>query len=54
MEQGEYAPPELLLATNRLAYEDYLAWREGCHGTLDTVLADGVAQACTWLDEARS
>ena len=29
MEHDEYVPLELLLATNRLAYEDYRAWREG-------------------------
>ena len=44
MEQGEYAPLELLLATNRLAYEDYRAWREGRLETLDAVLADGTAE----------
>ena len=41
MEHGEYAPLELLLATNRLGYEDYRAWREDRLQTLDAVLADG-------------
>ena len=54
MEHGEYAPLELLLATNRLAYEDYRAWREGRLETLDAVLADGTAQTRMWLDGARS
>ena len=54
MEHGEYAPLELLLATNRLAYEDYRAWREGRLETLDAVLADGTAETRMWLDGARS
>ena len=54
MEYGEYAPLELLLATNRLAYEDYRAWREGRLETLDAVLADGTAQTRMWLEGARS
>ena len=54
MEQGEYAPLELLLATNLLAYEDYRAWREGRLQTLDALLADGALETRMWLDEARS
>ena len=54
MEHGEYAPLELLLATNLLAYEDYRAWREGRLETLDAVLADGTAETRMWLDGARS
>ena len=50
MEHGEYAPLELLLATNRLGYDDYRAWREGRLETLDAVLADGKREICAWLD----
>ena len=54
MEHGEYVPLELLLATNRLAYEDYRAWREGRLETLDAVLADGQRESCAWLEAAQS
>ncbi len=54
MEHGEYAPLELLLATNRLGYEDYRAWREGRLGNLDAVLAGGPRDARAWLEPARS
>ena len=54
LEHGEYAPLELLLATNRLAWEDYRAWREGRIETLDAVLADGKRETCTWLVEAQA
>ena len=54
MEHGEYVPLELLLATNRLAYEDYRAWREGRLDTLDAVLADGHRESCAWLEAAQS
>ena len=54
MEHGEYAPLELLLATNRLGYEDYRAWREGRLGTLDAVLADGKRVLPAWLEGAQS
>ena len=54
MEHGEYAPLELLLATNRLGYDDYRAWREGRLETLDAVLADGKREICAWLDGAQS
>ena len=54
MEQGEYAPLELLLATNRLAYEDYRAWREGRIETLDAVLADGTVETRMWLEGAQA
>ena len=54
MEHGEYVPLELLLATNRLAYEDYRAWREGRLETLDAVLADGHRESCAWLEAAQS
>ena len=54
MEHGEYVPLELLLATNRLGYEDYRAWREGRLETLDAVLADGQRESCAWLEAAQS
>ena len=54
MEHGEYSSIELLLATNRLGYEDYRAWREGSLGSLDSVLADGPRETRTWLEAARS
>ena len=53
-EQGEYAPLELLLATNRLAWEDYRAWREGRIETLDAVLADGNRETREWLEQAQA
>ena len=49
---GFYSPVELLLATNRLGYDDYRAWRRGDRGTLDGLLRDGVAEARTLLEEA--
>lgn len=36
-EHGRCSPLELLLATNRLGYEDYRAWRRGERATLDGV-----------------
>ena len=54
MEHGEYVPLELLLATNRLAYEDYQAWRDGRLATLDAVLADGARKARILLEGAHS
>ena len=54
MEHGEYSPLELLLATNRLGYEDYRAWRGGRLQSLDAVLADGPDEARTWLEGAES
>ena len=54
MEHGEYSPLELLLATNRLRYEDYRAWREGCLASLDAVLAGGPHEVRTWLEAAQS
>ena len=54
MEHGEYAALELLLATNRLGYEDYRAWREGRLETLDGVLADGKREICAWIEAAQS
>lgn len=49
---GFYSPVELLLATNRLGYDDYQAWRRGDHPTLDALLRDGVAKTRTLLEEA--
>ena len=54
MEHGEYAPLELLLAANRLGYEDYRAWREGRLGSLDAVLAGGPHEVRVWLEGAQS
>ena len=54
MEHGEYAPLELLLATNRLGYDDYRAWRECRLETLDAVLADGKREICAWIEGAQS
>ena len=54
MEHGEYVPLELLLATNRLAYEDYRAWRDGRLATLDAVLADGARETRVLLEGAQS
>ena len=54
MEHSEYAPLELLLATNRLGYEDYRAWREGRLATLDAVLADSTRETRLWLEGAQS
>ena len=54
MEHGEYSPLELLLATNRLRYEDYRAWREGRLASLDAVLAGGPHEIRTWLERAQS
>ncbi|MDE0443088.1 MAG: hypothetical protein OXL38_13320 [Gammaproteobacteria bacterium] len=49
---GFYSPVELLLATNRLGYDDYRAWRRGDRRTLDALLRDGVEEARTFLEEA--
>lgn len=38
LEQGAFAPLELLFATGRLLYTDYEAWRRGEVGRLDEVL----------------
>ena len=54
VEHGEYAPLDLLLATNRLGYEDYRAWRECRLETLDAVLTDGGRKTRAWLEAARS
>ena len=54
MEHGEYAPLELLLATNRLGYDDYRAWRDGRLETLDAVLADAKRETRAWLEGAQS
>ena len=54
VEHGEYAPLELLLATNRLGYEDYRGWRECRLETLDAVLTDGGRRTRAWLEGAQS
>ena len=40
-EHGSCSPLELLLATNRLDYDDYRAWRRGERKTLDDTLVEG-------------
>ena len=52
MEQGEYSPVELLLATNHLDYEAYRAWRRGDFAALDAGLAGDPAEVRRWLVEA--
>ena len=54
MEHGECSPLELLLATNRLGYEDYRAWCEGRLAHLDAVLAGGPHEVRTWLEGAQA
>ena len=54
MAHGEYSPLELLLATNRLGYEDYRAWHEGGLASLDAVLAGGPHEVRTWLEGAQA
>ena len=54
MEHGEYAPLELLLATNLLGYQDYRAWREGRLEALDAVLGDGRHAVLMWLERAQT
>ena len=54
MEHGGYVPLELLLATNRLPYEDYRAWRDGRLAALDAVLADGARETRILLEGAQS
>ena len=51
---GFYSPLELLLATNRLRYDDYQAWRRGERTTLDDALVPGAAAARTLLDDGAS
>ena len=53
LEHGEYAPLELLLAANRLRYEDYRAWREGRVASLDAVLGGGPGAVRAWLEGAQ-
>ena len=40
-EHGAWSPLELLLATNKLHYDDYHAWLRGERATLDGDFADG-------------
>ena len=53
MEHGEYSPLELLLAANRLRYEDYRTWRQGCLASLDAVLAGGPGEVRALLEGAQ-
>lgn len=52
MEQGEYAPLELLLAMDLLDYEDYRAWREGIFHALDGLLAEDAGRIGELIREA--
>ena len=54
LEHGVYSPLELLLATNRLSYEDYRAWRKGGPASLDAVLAGGADEARALLEAAEA
>ena len=54
LKTGVYSPVELLLAMNRLSYDDYLAWRRGDLGYLDAVLIGGLAETRTLLESARA
>jgi len=51
---GFYSPLELLMATNRLRYDDYQAWRQGGRATLDGALVPGSAQVRALLEGATS
>ena len=54
LETGVYSPVELLLAMNRLSYDDYLAWRRGDLGDLDAVLIGGPGAVRPVLESARA
>ena len=54
LEAGVYSPLELLLGVNGLSYDDYMAWRRGDIGELDSVLIGGLGAARTVLESARS
>ena len=54
LEHGVYSPLELLLATNRLSYEEYRAWRKGGPASLDAVLAGGADEARALLEAAEA
>lgn len=50
-EQGVYAPIELLIETNGLAYDDCRAWRTGNRRTLDDALVGGTERTRRLLEE---
>lgn len=52
LEQGVYAPVELLLAEGRLTFSDYEAWRCGQIATLEEALAGNPARIRTLLQQA--
>jgi hypothetical protein len=52
LEQGVFAPLELLLNGGRLAYGDYEAWRRGEIDTLDTVLMGNPQKIRAELEQA--
>lgn len=49
-----YSPLELLLATNRLGYDDYQAWRRGEHAALDELFSEGTSGVQTLIEQADS
>ena len=52
-EHGSCSPLELLLATNRLDYDDYRAWRRGERDTLDDTLVDGPGWARALMEHVQ-
>lgn len=52
LEQGVYAPVELLLAEGRLSFTDYEAWRCGQIATLEELLSGNPARFRTLLKQA--
>ena len=50
-EHGAWSPLELLLATNKLHYDDYHAWLVGERDTLDADFADGPSDTRQLLQE---
>ena len=52
LEQGVYAPVELLLVLGRLRFADYEAWRCGDIATLEPALSDAQVGLDKLLEEA--
>lgn len=52
LEQGVYAPVELLLVLGRLRFADYEAWRCGDMATLELALSDEQVGLAKFLEEA--
>ena len=53
-EHGAWSPLELLLATNKLHYDDYRAWLRGERDTLDGDFADGPGDTRRLLQELQA